>query len=91
MKTNEITVTKSSKTNVSPRIMNVGDIGEVVNLSKSQFPTRFLMRTYDEFVDLENPRSTWGEIAFSEPSEVRVNILPVGTILEIQIKESKKG
>jgi len=84
---NKITVTKVALEGVSPNTMNVGDIGEVIKLRSSTFGTKYLMRTYGEFVDLENPKNTWGEYSFGKASDVRVNILPAGTLLQIHIKD----
>jgi hypothetical protein len=85
-----------SKPNLIPaRLMKVGDIG-IVRTFASEYLGAVLLRTFNQFVDLKSPRSTWTVDCSSYPEgwtvdcnvypEVEVEILPPGTQVTLTIE-----
>jgi hypothetical protein len=74
-----------SKPNLIPaRLMKVGDIG-IVRTFASEYLGAVLLRTFNQFVDLKSPRSTW-TVDYNNYPEVEVEILPPGTQVTLTIE-----
>lgn len=69
---------------VSTSLMHPGDIAEIVSSDVNPLLLRsgyFLLRTFGEFVLLNEPARTWG----TETYLGQVKILPPGTVLKIKV------
>jgi hypothetical protein len=74
-----------SKPNLIPaRLMKVGDIG-IVRTFASAYLSAVLLRTFNQFVDLKSPHSTWTVDCNSYP-KFEVEILPPGTQVTLTIE-----
>jgi hypothetical protein len=80
----KIEVNLSNPNTVSARLMKVGDIG-IVRTSASKYLGAVLLRTFNQFVDLKSPRSTWS-VDYNSYPEVEVEILPPGTQVTLTIE-----
>jgi hypothetical protein len=85
---NAIEIFKSTEPElVESSIMSMGDIAIVVRpLSSSLDIGEFLIRSFDGWMSLNNPRNTWDDTVTGSLGLVR--ILPPGTEIKITVRKS---
>jgi hypothetical protein len=76
----KVTISSTTRFAIHPEQMKHGQIGKLV--SGTFYVGKYLLRTYSGFVLLEDPGVTW--TCFS--AEVRIELLPVGTLITLEIE-----
>ena len=79
----KLSVTPVPKSN---QIFNIGDIGVVRH--QGEYFNHYLLRCYDGFIDLNQPRSTWvgSFISKTLPFDLKLEHLPKGTIITLEVE-----
>jgi hypothetical protein len=58
--------------------------GEIAVMREGRFAGHYLLRTYSEFVDLNEPYNTW---SISSHCSIPVEKIPAGTIIKLTVTE----
>lgn len=75
-------VTLEEKEKAIPMVQT--EIGDLMIIEDTSFSGIILLRTSDNFVNLENPRSTW--LIEEEESSFLVRVLPKGTKITLEVE-----
>jgi hypothetical protein len=78
---NKVKIVVDSDGSVLPSSMKTGDIA-LITFDRGEHTTQHLLRTYKQFVILEDPIHTWNE---PPDARMKIKILQPGSIIQITV------